>query len=255
MSSRPISPWARVLLVLVAAVGGALLLRVVPPVLVLALFIGSVSYINYRFRRAVRQAPRTGAELLGLKREAEDPFGILGYPIALFTRGSDPAIDELVWGTWNGLDVRVFAVSLLAPTLPGHPPQRASFACALTRLEADLPGVVIEPSAFVTRIERAPAAPTVEIDDPRFSAAFNVWAEVPTFARELLVQELRDRLGSLGSGWALEVHGKIAMVYGPRPDRPDVVSILEALKGLLDQMPKDVLAAHTPPFEDGRTAS
>lgn len=249
------SPWARVLLVLVAAVGGALLLRVVPPLLVLSLFIGSVSYINYRFRRAVRQAPRTGSELLGLKREAEDPFGILGYPIALFTRGSDPAIDELVWGTWNGLDVRVFAVSLLAPTLPGHPPQRASFACALARLEADLPGVVIEPGAFVTRIERAPAVPVVEIDDPRFSAAFNVWSEDAAFARDLLIQDLRDWLGSLDSRWAVELHGRIAIVYGPRPDRPDVISILETLKDLLEQMPKDVLAAHPPPFEDGRTAS
>lgn len=249
------NPWARVLLVLVAAVGGALLLRVVPPLLVLSLFIGSVTYINYRFRRAVRKRPRTGAELLGLKRETEDPFGILGYPIALFARGSDPAIDELVWGTWNGLDVRVFAVSLLAPTLPGHPPQRASFACALTPLEAELPAVVIEPSTFVTRIERAPAAPAVEIDDPRFVAGFHVWSEDPAFARELLVQDLRDRLGSFDSRWGVEVHGRIAMVYGPRPDRPDVVSILEALKDLLDQMPQDVLAAHPPPFEDGRTAS
>jgi hypothetical protein len=249
------NPWARVLLVLVAAVGGALLLRVVPPLLVLALFIGGVAYINYRFRRAVRQAPRTGAELLGLKRETEDPFGILGYPIALFARGSDPAVDELVWGTWNGLDVRVFAVSLVAPTLPGHPPQRASFACALTRLEADLPALVIEPSTFVTRIERAPTTPAVEIDDPRFVAAFHVWSEDPAFARTLLVQDLGDWLGSLDARWGVEVRGRIAMVYGPRPDRPDVVSILEVLKELVDQVPKDVLAAHPPPVEDGRTAS
>lgn len=249
------SPWARVLLVLVAAVGGALLLRIVPPLLVLALFIGGVAYINYRFRRAVRTGPRTGAELLGLKRETEDPFGILGYPIALFARGSDPAIDELVWGTWNGLDVRVFAVSLVAPTLPGHPPRRTSFACALTRLEADLPAVVIEPSTFVTRIERAPTAPAVEVDDPRFVAAFHVWSGDPAFARALLVQDLRDWLGTLDSRWGVEVHGRIAMVYGPRPDRPDVVSILEALRDFVDEAPKDVLAAHPPPFEDGRTAS
>ena len=249
------NPWARVLLVLVAAVGGALLLRVVPPLLVLALFVGGEAYINTRVRRAVRNAPRTGAELLGLKRETEDPFGILGYPIALFARGSDPAINELVWGTWNGLDVRVFAVSLLAPTLPGHPPRRASFACALTPLVADFPASVIEPSTFVTRIERAPTAPAVEIDDSRFAAAFHVWSEDPAFARALLDQDLRDWLGTLDSRWGVEVHGKIALVYGPRPDRPDVVSILEVLKDFADQVPKDVLAAHPPPFEDGPTRS
>lgn len=248
------SPWARVFLVLAAAVSGALLLRVVPPVVVLALFIGSVAYINRRFRRAVRQGPRTGAELLGLKREAEDPFGILGYPVALFSRGSDTAIDELVWGTWNGLDVHVFAASFPAPTLPGHQVQRASFACALSRLDAELPAVVVEPSTFVTRIERAPAPPGVEIDDPRFAAAFHVWSEDASFAREMLVPKLRDWF-VLDSRWGVEVNGRIVMVYGPRPDRPDVVSILEALKDFLDQLPKDVLAAHPPPFEDGRTAS
>jgi hypothetical protein len=249
------NPWARVLLVLLVAVGGALLLRVVPPILVLGLFVGGVTYINHRVRRAVRKGPRTGAELLGLKRETEDPFGILGYPIALFARGSEPAIDELVWGTWNGLDVRVFAVSLVAPALPGHPPQRASFACALTRLDADLPAVVVEPGTFVTRIERAPTAPPVEIDDARFTAAFHVWSEDPAFARALLDQDLRDWLGSLDPRWGVEVHGRIAMVYGPRPDRPDVVSILEALKDFVGRVPKDVLAAHPPPFEDGRTPS
>jgi hypothetical protein len=249
------SPWARVLLVLAVAVAGALLLRVVPPLLVLALFVGGVAYINRRFRRAVRRGPRTGAELLGLKREAEDPFGILGYPLALFARGSDTAIDELVWGSWNGLDVHVFAVSFPAPALPGHPRQRTSFACALTRLDAELPAVVVEPSTFVTRIERAPTAAAVEIDDPRFVAAFHVWSDDAGFARDMLVPQLRDWLGTLDARWGVEVHGRIAMVYGPRPDRPDVVSILEVLRDFLDELPKDVLAAHPPPFEDGRTAS
>jgi hypothetical protein len=249
-----VSPWSRVFLVLAAVIAGALLLKVVPPLVVLALFIGGVAYINRRFRQVARQAPRTGAELLGLKREAGDPFGILGYPLALFTRGSDTAIDELVWGSWNGLDVRVFAVSFPAPTLPGHQVQRASFACALSRLEAELPAVVVEPSTFVTRIQRAPAAPVVEIDDPRFAAAFHVWSEDASFARQMLVPRLRDWF-VLDSRWGAEVHGRIAMAYGPRPDRPDIVSILEALKDFLDQLPRDVLAAHPPPFEDGRTAS
>jgi hypothetical protein len=82
-----------------------------------------------------------------------------------------------------------------------------------------------------------------------------VWSEDPAFARVLLEQDLRDWLGTLDSRWGIEVHGRIAMVYGPRPDRPDVVSILETLKDFVDQVSKDLLAAHPPPFEDGRTPS
>lgn len=229
-----------------AVVVAALLLKVVPAVLVLALFVGGVAYANHRLRDATRKQTRSGAELLGFKREASDPFGILGYPVALFARTTDTAIDELVWGPWRGLDVRVFAASFVSPTVFEEQSVRASFACAMTRVEASLPAAVVEPQAFLTRIERPPAAPTVHTGDPQFDAALAVWSDDPAFARTLLDPPMREWLRSLDHRWGIEVHGRIVMVYGPRPDRPDVIAILETLKGFLDRLPRDLLASHPP---------
>lgn len=241
------NPWVRVLGALVAVVVAALVLRQLPGVLVLVLFVGGVAYVNRRFRRAVKERSRMGAEeLLGLKREPVDPFGILGYPLALFTRASDTAIDDLAWGQWRALDVHVFAVSFRAPTLPEQSPRRTSFSCAMAGVEASLPAIVVEPQLFLTLIERPPVAPALRLGDASFDAAMNVWCGDQEFGRELLHPSLREWFASLDSRWGVDVNGRVVMVYGPRPDRPDVVTILETLKGFLDHLPKDLLASHPP---------
>jgi hypothetical protein len=242
-----VNPWTRVLVATGAVVAAAVLLRLLPGVLVLLLFVGGVAYVNYRFRRVSKERVRTGGEeLLGLKREPVDPFGILGYPLALFARTTDAAIDELAWGPWHGLDVHVFAVSFRAPTLPDHPGRRASLSCAMTRVEASLPGIVVEPQIFLTLIERPPTAPALDVGDAAFHASTNVWCDDPDFGRELLHASMREWLGSLDSRWGIDVRDRVVMVYGPRPDRPDVVTTLETLKGFLDHLPKDLLASHPP---------
>jgi hypothetical protein len=100
------TPWVRVVAVVVLVVFATLLLKVLPPLLVLGLFVAGLSYgaaVIRRADRAERARRGTGAEILGLRRETSDPFGLVGYPVQLFERTTDPSIDELVWGTWRGL--------------------------------------------------------------------------------------------------------------------------------------------------------
>lgn len=231
----------------VAAVVAAFFLRALPGIVVLILFIGGGVYVSTMLKRQAKgQVKKMGAEMLGLKREVGDPFGLLAFPLALMARTSEPRIDELVWGPWRGIDVTVFGLSFDAPTLPGTPPTRSTFACALAKVDAGFPSVVAEPQALLTSFERAPTGTPVEVGDPPFDRTWNVWSEDEGFARELLDPAMRDWLRSLGDGWGMEVHGKIAVVYGRRPARPDVFAILEALKGMLDHIPNELRAAHPP---------
>jgi hypothetical protein len=231
----------------VAAVVAAFFLRALPGIVVLILFIGGGIYVSTMLKRQAKgEVKKTGAEMLGLKREVGDPFGLLAFPLALMARTSDPRIDELVWGPWRGIDVTVFGLSFDAPTLPGAPPTRSAFACALAKVDAGFPSVVAEPQAMLTSFERAPTGTRVEVGDPSFDHRWNVWSEDEGFARELLGPSMRDWLRSLGDGLGIEVHGKMAIVYGPRPGRPDVVAVLQALKGFLDHIPTELRAAHPP---------
>lgn len=247
-------PWVRVLGALAAIVVGALLLRLLPPLLVLAMVIGVFWFVAARLRAAERADRPTGAELLGLKREASDPFGLTAYPLQLFTRSASPAIDELVWGTWRGLEVRVFGTSFRAPSLQGQPEARSSFAAALVLLDDDLPALVVEPQVFVTAFERAPALERASARDAAFDEVWGVWASDPGDVSRILGADLRAWLASLGGRWGLELCGRMAVLYGSQPERPDVVGVLELLRELVDLLPPRTRAAPPPAVREDRSA-
>jgi hypothetical protein len=241
-----VNRWTAVVAGFVAVVAAALFLRLLPPIVVLAVFVGGTAYANRWLKRsATEEVGTTGAEMLGLKREASDPFGLLAFPLALFSRTTDPEVDELVWGPWQGIDVTVFGLTFEAPSLPGSP-RRAAFACAFARVDASFPTVVAEPQAMMTSFERTPAERAVQVGDEAFERGWNVWSDDEAFARELLDAEMRDWLHSLGDAWGIEVNGQMAVVYGPRPTRPDVFGVLDTLKGLLEHVGEDLRAAHPP---------
>lgn len=231
--------------IFVVAVVAALFLRTLPPIVVLALFVGGTAYASTWLKRQARaEVGTTGAEVLGLTREVGDPFGLLAYPLSLFSRTTEPDVDELVWGSWQGLDVTVFGLTFDAPSLPSSPRRRSAFACALARVDASFPTVVVEPQAMMTAFQRAPTTEPVELEDRAFDLEWNVWSDDASFARDLLDAAMRDWLRSLGDAWGMEVHEKIAVVYGPRPPRPDIFGALDALKGVLDRIPSELRATH-----------
>jgi hypothetical protein len=226
--------WGRVLAAFVAAVAAAFLLKAVHPVLVLAIFLVGVAFAFSRVRRT-KQAPerRTGAELLGLKREGQDPFGIVGYPLALFSRTDEPAVGELVWGRWRSLEVRVFELSFAGPSLVGSTGTPTVLACAMAQLESKAPALVAEPMAFVTLLDRPPAMPRLEAGDGSpLGRSMGVWCGDADAARRLL-DDAGEWLETLAPRWGVEVRGQIAIVYGPRPEHPDIVGSLETLRELV----------------------
>jgi hypothetical protein len=48
------------------------------------------------------------ARQLGCDYSVEDPFGILGEPFALFQRGHGRGIENVIWGRWHELELKVF---------------------------------------------------------------------------------------------------------------------------------------------------
>jgi hypothetical protein len=233
--------WTRLLAAFAAVVAGAVLLKLAPPLVVLVAFVGGFWYAAHRLRTRDRATRASGAELLGLRRETEDPFGLLGYPLEILARVDDPAIDELVWGRWRGSDVRVFGLSFRAPAgSPALAPaanDRRRFAVALTVLDEDIPAVVVEPAVFMTRLARPPRLARVVTGDPRFDDAWSIWGRDAASALAVANADVRSWLSSLGEAWGVELSGRIAVVYGPTPDRPDVVAVLEIMRELVGRVP------------------
>jgi hypothetical protein len=231
-----VSPWVRVLAAFAAIVLAAVVLKLLPPIVVLVVVFGAFWYAADRFRKAHRAGRASGAELLGLRRETGDPFGSLALPVELFSRVTDPSVDDLVWGTWRGLDVRVFGLSFDGPPPSNRPAERERFGVALTNLAEDVHATVIEPQLFVTRLVRPPALERVETGDPPFDEAWSLWSADAEAARSFADDDVRSWVRSLGDGWGVEANGRVALVYGPSPERPDVVGVLEILLAFVAQV-------------------
>lgn len=240
--------WLRILGAFAALILAVLLLRQLPALVVLAVVGGATWYGTRLIRRDHRAAQRTGVELLGLERETSDRFGIAGYPLQLFTRSEGATVDEVAWGPWRGLDVRVFSGGVRAPAvLETAGEGRTPVAGVLTSLTSEVPSLVIEPQAFATMFERPPALARVETFDDAFDATWSVWSRDEAFARSILADGVRSWLVSLGDAWGVELSARIAMVYGRRPERADVVAVLEILAGFLRRVPDDRLRAGPAP--------
>jgi hypothetical protein len=240
-------PWMIALSIGIAVIVLAILLKVAHPFLVLLVFIAVIAVVYLQARRSSRPEQRTGTELLGLRRETGDPFGILAYPVSLFARAAEPQVEDLVWGSWRGLDVHVFALSFSAPSLAELPAERASFSCAMARTDGSVPAVVAEPQIFLTRLSRPPALEPIASDEADPTEDLSVWAEDETAARALVDGSMREWLRSLDLRWGFEARGQIAVLYGPRPAEPDLVGTLETLRDLLERLPRAQGAAGPQP--------
>ena len=204
------NPWLRMLAAFGVAIAAALFLKVLPPLIVLVFFIGGIAAVNLRLRRKVKDERKGFAsEALGLKVEREDPFGLTGYPFALFSRCEAGSIEDVRWGTWRGLEVKRF--DLACATRAG---EQVRFGCAIGPLAPAPMPLVVEAAVWGTLLGDPPFD-AVDVGGPDGELGYAVRCPDPGFARALVGPEMLRWLGSLDEPWGFEIHGSLALVYGP----------------------------------------
>ena len=207
------NPWLRVLTVFGVAIAAALFLKVLPPLIVLVFFVGGIATINLTLQRRVKhERGAYRSETLGLQRGKGDPFGLLGYPFALFARCEQAAIEDVRWGMWRGLDVKHFDLSCSTPS--GG--ERTRFACAIGPAGPSIVPLIVEAEALAGLL-REPAMDKFDVDvgSSGSARAYVVRCVDPSFARTIVGPAMLRWLGELEEPWGFEVHGSLAAVYGP----------------------------------------
>jgi hypothetical protein len=229
-----VNPWIRLLGLLVAIVVAALFLRVLPPLVVLALFVGGVVYANHVLTVVPkREGSRGTAEALGLRPVPAEQEGLSGYPFALLQRPG-AATSQVMAGPWRGIEVRLFDLETVVESAVEGDDGRRRFSAAIAPLPFESPHVVVEPLGFLTPADQRPALPVVPDLPPSFSAAFDARSEVPAFATELLGSSVRDWLVSREERTAFETFGRAVLVYEPWTPVKERDLLLETVLGFLD---------------------
>ena len=73
-----------------------------------AVAVAAVAYYQYQRKLERQRQFRALALGHGLDFSIEDPFHTLGEPFALLQRGDGRGVENVLWGEWQGLELRAF---------------------------------------------------------------------------------------------------------------------------------------------------
>jgi hypothetical protein len=229
--------WLRIGAIVMGAFVGVLLLKALPPIIVLSTFVVGTFVVSRTLKTRMRQEAVVGeAATLGLRLEPSDPFGLLAYPLSLFGRATDGRIGEVRWGTWRGAEVKTFefsyapAVPPIGPSAPGSD-RRGRLACAIAPIPPVPFPIVAEPVPFVLGLGAHAPMGEVEVHGSP-AAGFTVRCDDPVFARSLLEGAAGAWLAEGGEEWGFEASGRLLVIYGAPMSAPTVPDVLGRLDDL-----------------------
>ena len=201
-----------------------------------ALFVGAIVAIGLWRRRPRQGAFAAEADRLGLRYSATDPFGLLDEPFALlrWSQRSYGLLDNVLWGTWRGLQVRTFEFEYSE----GEDDRRA-FSCAMVAFPGGWPTLVIRPESLATRVADV-AAPDVAFESEAFDRAFSVRSQDRRFASALVDARLMAWLLSLEPRWGFEIDGPWILGYRERVQPWELEGVLQTLATFVDKIPRVV---------------
>jgi hypothetical protein len=234
--------WLRIGALVAGAFVGVLLLKALPPIIVLAAFVVGTFVVSRKLKTRIRHEAVMGeAATLGLRLEPSDPFGLLGYPLSLFGRARDGSIGDVRWGTWRGAEVKTFEFGF-APAVPPIGPsgsgadRRGRLLCAIAPIPPVPFPIVAEPVPFVLGLgAHAPMAEVEVREGP--AAGFIVRCDDAAFARTLLEGSAGAWLVEGGEEWGFEASGPLLLTYGApmsAPSVPDMLGRLDDLRSGLE---------------------
>jgi hypothetical protein len=192
------------------------------------LLVALIAYLAYAMQRRRRDGFRLMATQLGLQYRRDDPLGLLGYPFTLFTKGDGRAVENVVWGAWQ--EVEVITFDFMYYEQNGKYRTDYQFDCAIVPMGADSPRLLIEHENLLTSLAGALA----------FNDEYHVRCEVPKFANDVLDARMMQWLLDNGSGYRFESVGDRVLVAGPRIDPAELIGLLGVARGFAQHVPKVV---------------
>jgi hypothetical protein len=215
-------------------------------VLALAL-VGVAGYITYFVAKKRREAFATMARQLGLSYAAEDPFDVIAEPFALFEKGDGRGAENMLWGTWQDLQLRAFDYWYYDESTDskGHRSRTYHrFDCAIVPIDAACVRMTITHETLFTRLADRLTFHDIEFESEAFNKAYNVKSADKKFANDLIDGRMMNWLLAHGAGYSFEVVGDEVLCYCQKIQPAAFLPLLGTAKGFLDTVPKVVTSLY-----------
>jgi hypothetical protein len=120
--------------------------------------VGIAAYITYAIAKKRREAFATVASQLGLSYAAQDPFNVIAEPFALFEKGDGRGAENMLWGTWQDIQLRAFDYWYYEESTDSHGRTSRSYSrfdCAIVPIDAACVRLTITHETLFTRLADA----------------------------------------------------------------------------------------------------
>lgn len=207
----------------------------------LALVVGGMSWLTYRYRITPRRASFQGqAAAAGLRAQTGDPLGLLELPFALFRRsGSVRDLENTASGTRNGTHTIVADYWFASSSDPGRDDYER-YTCVLTDTPTWWPNLSVVPERLPSRVRSTFAMPDIEMELEEFNRRFEVRSADRRFANAFLDGRMMGWLLEQVPGTGFEVLDRRLMVFRRRvpSSLDDVERALALHDGFIECVPR-----------------
>jgi len=204
------------------------------------LIAGAVAWWQWQAKRKRHDAFVTLATQFGLEHATEDPFGLLGEPFALFSKGDGRGIDHVVWGEWQQMPLRAFDYWYYEESTDsnGHRSKSYSrFSGVITPIEAACSALSITPENVLTRLKDALTFRDIDFESEEFNRAFEVRCNDKKFAHTLIDARMVAWLLASGREHSFEIVGNRVLCYRKRVDPMAYVHLFGTTRGFREAIP------------------
>jgi hypothetical protein len=211
--------------------------------LFVAVFLGGMFWLGYRFRVLPRRESfRDQADALAFRAEPGDPLGLLDLPFALFRwTGSVRAIENTAVGAHRGREVAI-ADYWFSPTAAAERDDHERYTCIVSTAPHGWSDLLVVPERLGSRLLGALGVRDIEMESESFNRAFHVRAADRRFASAFVDARLMEWLLGRGEGVGFEVMDGRVLVFRQRAtlSLDDVSETLALFDAFTDRVPRVV---------------
>lgn len=216
------------------------------PALIFGLVIVAIVVIavaQWRMKLARQRAMAAAAAKLGMQFAVDDPFGLDELPFRLFQRGDGRGCENVLWGTWQKMDLRLadywyYDESTDAEGRSSRHYHRFSVAVAALGLRC--PPLEIGPEGFFSRIADHIGFRDIEFESEEFNRAFNIRCDDRKFATDLIDARMMQWLLYAGPAYSFETSGALVLCLTHRLDPSEYANLAGCLKAFCEHVPRVV---------------
>jgi hypothetical protein len=211
---------------------------------------GSIAYLTYYLKKKRQQELAFAARQLGLGFSLNDPFDTLSEPFPLLEKGDGRGVENVMWGTWQGMECREFDYWYYDETTDSKGNRSRSyhrFSCVLSPVAAACSPLGIDRENVLTRLGDHLGFRDIEFESEDFNRAFTVRSPDRKFASDLVDARMIEWLLAHGEGFRFDVAGDRVLVSSRKRAPTDLVPLLGTMQGFIQHIPRVVFTLYPKP--------